>query len=303
MTSTHIYTLSCPDTGAIRYVGKANDLQARLRGHLSCAGRERTRKANWIRSLVRQGKRPTIESIDVVPDSQWQFWEQHWVQVLGGCWGFDLTNGDAGGLGTGRCTPELAEKISKKLSGVPNLALSKRVYQYTLSGNYLSDFVSVADAAKAAGGAHANIIHAIKRHTACKGYLWSYERKDHMDRAVRQPPSREKIAKLAEANRGRVASAATRLKQRLARLGKSPANKGVAPTVEQRRKGSEACPSKRAVLQILNGAIVARHDSIKSASIATGATRAGILKCTKGKSAHAAGFQWQIDINNPVPPP
>lgn len=149
---THIYTLSCPDTGAIRYVGKANDLQARLRGHLSCAGRERTRKARWICSLARQGKRPTIESIDLVPDSEWQFWEQHWVQVIGGCWGFDLTNGDAGGLGMGRCTPEMAKKIAMKLSGVPNLALSKPVFQYSASGEYLAEFKSVADGATSAGG-------------------------------------------------------------------------------------------------------------------------------------------------------
>jgi len=300
MNSTHIYTLSCPDTGAIRYVGKSNDLPTRLRDHISSSGRERTRKANWVRSLKRQGKKPVIESLDVVPEAEWQQWEQYWIQVVGGCWGFDLTNGDSGGLGTGRCTPELAKKIAMKLSGVPNLALSKRVYQYTLDGSYLAEFRSVAEAAKAIGGMHANIIHAIKRHTACKGHLWSYEFKDHMERAVRQPPSKEKIAKLAEANWGRVASAATRLKQRLARLGKPPANKGVAPTIEQRQKGSEACPSKRAVLQILNGGIVARHDSIKAASIATGATRAGILKCTKGQSAHAAGYQWRIDINNPT---
>lgn len=300
MTSTHIYTLSCPDTGAIRYVGKSNDMQARLRDHLSSAGRERTRRANWIRSLKKQGKTPVIESLDVVPESEWQMWEQYWIQVVGGCWGFDLTNGDAGGLGTGRCTPELAEKISKKLAGVPNLALAKRVYQYTLAGDQITSFVSVAEAARATASSHGNIIHAIKHRTACVGYLWAYDCKDLMVRAVRQPPSRETIEKIAATNRGRQVSAETRLKQRLARLGKTPSNKGIASTQEQRQKNSEACPSKRAVLQILNGGIVARHDSIKAASIATGATRAGILKCTKGKSAHAAGFQWRIDINNPT---
>jgi hypothetical protein len=297
---THIYTLSCPDTGAIRYVGKANDLQARLRGHLSCAGRERTRKARWIRSLVRQGKRPTIESIDLVPDREWQFWEQHWVQVIGGCWGFDLTNGDAGGLGMGRCTPEMAKKIAMKLSGVPNLALSKPVFQYSASGEYLAEFKSVADGATSAGGSHANIVRAIKRRTLAYGSLWSYQRAANLERAVRPAPSAESIAKMAAAHRGKIVPLETRLKQRAARLGKPPANKGVKKSPELIALYRVTCPSRKAVEQVSGGAVIGIFGSVKEAASATGATRAGIIKCIAGTQAHAAGFQWRFALNNPV---
>ena len=300
MTTTHIYTLSCPDTGAIRYVGKSNDLQTRLRDHISSSGRERTRRANWVRSLKRQGKKPVIESLDVVPESDWQRWEQYWIQVVGGCWGFDLTNGDAGGLGTGRCTPEMAKKIAMKLSGVPNLALAKRVFQYSASGNYIAEFKSVADGAASAGGAHANIVRAIKKRTSAYGSLWSYQRMAHLERAAKPPRSAESIAKSAAAHRGKRVSAETRSKQRAARLGKSPANKGVKMPPELTAFYRAACTSRKAVEQVGRGAVIGIYGSIKEAAMASGATRAGIIKCIAGSQAHAAGFQWQFVASNPV---
>lgn len=58
----HIYTLCCPETGEVRYVGKtARGLKVRFNEHISQARRYRkTYCANWILSLEARGLAPTI---------------------------------------------------------------------------------------------------------------------------------------------------------------------------------------------------------------------------------------------------
>lgn len=55
-----IYALCCPDTGEIRYIGKANDPMARLKSHLRDARRRRTPVYDWMNSLFRAGKVPQL---------------------------------------------------------------------------------------------------------------------------------------------------------------------------------------------------------------------------------------------------
>ena len=72
METTFIYALIDPRTGAIRYVGKADDPEYRLSQHLIDDGREKSYKASWIRSLRAQGLRPLIRIIDEVLGTEWQ---------------------------------------------------------------------------------------------------------------------------------------------------------------------------------------------------------------------------------------
>jgi len=102
---TFIYTLTDPRDGLIRYVGKADNLKSRFQSHMK---NENTRKCGWIKSLKKQGLKPIIEAIDIVPINEWQFWEQYWIQVTKS-WGFDLYNGDNGGLGSTRFTNEVKQ--------------------------------------------------------------------------------------------------------------------------------------------------------------------------------------------------
>ena len=54
MEYTHIYSLSDPNTGEIRYVGKTyNQLRKRLYSHLNeCKTGNKSHKINWIKSLL-----------------------------------------------------------------------------------------------------------------------------------------------------------------------------------------------------------------------------------------------------------
>lgn len=107
MPTTHIYTLSDPRTGEVRYVGKTRDAKARIRNHLN--KREHNHKGNWIESLRKLNLEPEVILIDEVPTGEWSFWEQHWIQVFLG-WGFNLTNMTSGGGEYSHFTPELKKK-------------------------------------------------------------------------------------------------------------------------------------------------------------------------------------------------
>ena len=98
MEYTHIYSLSDPNTGEIRYVGKTyNQLRKRLYSHLNeCKSGNKSHKINWIKSLLSNNEIPVISIIDTVPTNQWQFWEQYWIEQFKQ-WGFNLTNIAKGG--------------------------------------------------------------------------------------------------------------------------------------------------------------------------------------------------------------
>ena len=55
-----IYALTDPRTGAVRYIGKANDPAKRLKGHMRDARRRQTPVYAWINKLVRLGMAPGL---------------------------------------------------------------------------------------------------------------------------------------------------------------------------------------------------------------------------------------------------
>ncbi len=115
----YIYTLSEPDTGFVRYIGKATNLQWRLYQHKSEKGS--TRKCNWIKSLAKRGLTPVIEileTLDEYPESDWQEAERFWIESLrmAGC---NLVNLDIGGIGGGRKSHETKMNISAAKKGRP----------------------------------------------------------------------------------------------------------------------------------------------------------------------------------------
>lgn len=61
-----IYVLSDPRTGEIRYVGKSSSNLQRPRHHSTPAklAKDRSYKANWVRSLLRLGIRPVVEVVE-----------------------------------------------------------------------------------------------------------------------------------------------------------------------------------------------------------------------------------------------
>ena len=94
MDKVTIYALCDPDTGECRYVGKANDLVARLRCHRWEKTRLHTRKANWLRSLG--GREPLVKTLEIASSETWQEAERRWIAVTRAS-GARLTNFADGG--------------------------------------------------------------------------------------------------------------------------------------------------------------------------------------------------------------
>lgn len=307
MDTTHIYTLSHPLTGQIRYVGKANNLKPRLALHLWKD--EQTAKSRWIQSLQKQGLQPVMELLDVVPRLDWQFWEMYWIAQLK-AWGHTLYNGDNGGLGTDRLPDSVKAKISETIKGTKLPDRWKPYAQYDMQGNYIRTFPSLTEAEKTTNTNRANIIRVQGNGLQSGGYLWLKiesdpplkinTRFDLDDRIIISDETRRAMSTAGMGkNVGRKASPETKLKQRIARLGKSPANKGIPKTPEQRQKDRETCPTRKAVRQLdMNGKLIQVWGSVKEASGATGASRLGIIRTISGRYKHAANFKWEF-VQNP----
>jgi len=109
METTNIYVLKDPNTGLVRYVGKANRINTRLNVHICLAKNPKTHKAAWVNSLLTKGQKPAVEVIDEVPYECWQFWERHYIKMYKAM-GAELTNLTDGGEGI-----EMTESIKEKI--------------------------------------------------------------------------------------------------------------------------------------------------------------------------------------------
>lgn len=135
MKTVFIYALNDPNRqhlGKTRYIGKAEDPYRRYELHLEFNYKEKTHKANWIRSLFRAGQTPILEILDEVPESEWSFWEREWIRLYRAL-GFDLTNGTDGGEG-GIPTVETRAKMSAALSGEKNPMFGRRGKNHPMFG-------------------------------------------------------------------------------------------------------------------------------------------------------------------------
>lgn len=109
--TTFIYTLDCPMTGEVKYVGKSNAPKSRYRNHLNDL-RENNLKTNWVKNLKSKNKTPVLSIIDEVDIGEWRFWEKYWICQMK-CWGFNLKNGTNGGDGTDTLTEDAKRKMSE----------------------------------------------------------------------------------------------------------------------------------------------------------------------------------------------
>lgn len=70
-----IYALKCPTTGDIRYIGKANDSQKRLKTHVRDSRRRNTPVYCWIKKLTATGLMPVVEVLLVTDADNWKLEE------------------------------------------------------------------------------------------------------------------------------------------------------------------------------------------------------------------------------------
>jgi hypothetical protein len=164
MNYTNIYILIDPTNNEIKYVGKANNIKERFKNHKNRCRDTNTYKRHWINKLRLKGLYPELEVIDIVPVSEWHYWEKFWISYYKSI-GCNLTNTTSGGdgLSCGNKTSfkrgqipwnkgkspskETKLKISNTLKG--NIPYNRKpVIQYDLLGNKIQEYLSCHHAAK-----------------------------------------------------------------------------------------------------------------------------------------------------------
>jgi len=111
-----IYGLRCPDSGIIRYVGKAVDVSFRFYQHTHWNKNEDTKKARWIKKLATQGKTPEVVVLETTTNKEWKKRERWWIAHFRAL-GIDLTNTTDGGDG-GPYGFKQSEETRKKKSEI-----------------------------------------------------------------------------------------------------------------------------------------------------------------------------------------
>lgn len=111
-----IYALCEPDGQTIRYVGKTSPgrEKARFKRHLHDKVIHHTRKTNWLGKLKRDGLRPVMKTLAVVPASDWEYWEIRFIRELSKH--FNLTNSDEGGRDPGKRSAEVVARVTARLN-------------------------------------------------------------------------------------------------------------------------------------------------------------------------------------------
>lgn len=115
-----IYTLNCPDTNIVTYVGKSFSIKDRKNSHFSASLKEKTKKAMWVRHLKSLGKRPIFNIIDDCDEFNWEQKERFYIKLYKAC-GANLLNitmgGECGSMGHKR-SQESKDNISAKMKGL-----------------------------------------------------------------------------------------------------------------------------------------------------------------------------------------
>lgn len=134
----YIYALIDPRTSEPRYIGKTNNPQKRFAHHLNPRKEDMSYRANWIRSLQRLGLQPTVMILEETDESQWPARERWWV-AYGIKEGWRLTNGDSGGSGGKKPTPETVEKLRVSHSGYKHTPEAKGKLSLAMRGRKASE--------------------------------------------------------------------------------------------------------------------------------------------------------------------
>lgn len=156
----YFYTLNCPLTNEIKYVGRTVNLENRLRHHIyESKLNNRSKKERWIVSLLRKNLKPIMNTI----------------------WQGKLTLSDAI-----KTEEKLIKKYSKKFKlkngidrGLGGKIVTKQVYQYSLDGVFLTKYPNANQAMILTGVKDVNITRCCKNENGygskqAGGFFWSY---------------------------------------------------------------------------------------------------------------------------------
>lgn len=192
MENTYIYVLIDPITNMVRYVGKTNNITQRYQAHLNRARKHQIHKKNWIEKLKKEGLKPIIEVIDVVPINEWVYWETYWISQMK-TWGFDLINYTNGGDGCTFGNQTSFKKGHKIWLGKTHTFESKKkisennwqkgrisdkrikINQLTKDDILIKTWDSILEAEKETGSSSTKIVACCKGNRKThNGYKWCY---------------------------------------------------------------------------------------------------------------------------------
>lgn len=264
--TTFIYTLSDPNTNQIRYVGKSDYPEYRLKKHcqINLDTNKGTRKEKWIRSLLRDDKFPILEIIDEVDECEWQLWEIYWISQIR-TWGFDLTNLDDGGYGGSRGR-KIKDSTREKLKLAGEKGKGKKWAKESIEKRTLSRKIKNEEK-KALKNIHDIFFNASgeiteKEKKIHKKRFMSEETKKKISESkkgktfkINKPRSEEYRKKQAVSHQGKTVSEETKDKIRIASRSRIKseeekqklrvANTGKIKSEETKKKISESCKGKK----------------------------------------------------------
>jgi len=322
-----IYALS-DESGEIRYVGKTKQyLKQRLYSHIKeCYSGRKSHKISWIKSLLKNDKRPIISILETVEEDNWQHWEKYWIEKLRneGCNLTNLTEGGQGGNGYSH-TEESKQRMSKskkgrKLSDEQKLKLSEGQKKkhaespsYNRSGNnikknidkdllyklYIIENLSMTKISKKLNCSEAKIYKSLKE---C-----GIEKPEHL----RQFPDRQKPVLQYDLEGNLVGEwvSPEEVKKKL--------NISVSNCCIGRQKTCGGFiwrykyewfdlnldkldeNSKKVSQYDLDGNWIRDYDSIYEASEDTGINKGNICECCRGKYKSAGKYIWRYYGDNP----
>lgn len=161
----YIYSLTDPETKEVRYIGKTVNPKYRLKGHLYESKKTENYRCNWIRGLLRRGLEPIFNILEICSLQNFEEREAYHISL----YDFnELTNSDEKGQGNKNRKRELVENANYK---------NKKVYQYSLNGEFIKDYKSVREASRQLLITHANITRCcnkIVKHAS--GFIFSYQK-------------------------------------------------------------------------------------------------------------------------------
>jgi len=124
MKTTFIYSLACPETGSIKYVGKADNPQRRLKAHM----RRPCSTGMWVwRGLLKaSGLMPVLSILEECAIEIWGERERWWINHFRAMPHSTMLNVLNGGNGSGECAEVTREKKRIARSGRVNSPETRR---------------------------------------------------------------------------------------------------------------------------------------------------------------------------------
>lgn len=156
-----IYLLRDPNTKEVKYVGKtATSLPERLVSHLHESYHKKRKqmvfKGKWILSLLEVNQIPIIELIEEVLPEDSSNREKYWIRNYEEC-----------------CS--LFNAMFSTKNFIHREDLHKKVFQYDLNGNFISEWKSLTEVESKLGIPTGNIIQSCKGKRKLGGkFIWRY---------------------------------------------------------------------------------------------------------------------------------